>query len=381
MRSRRSALLIGAIALLASAGAVAAPEHAGAAGPVICSGVTAPTVSSVAKDTGLNSMFTNYGNTGAGWTGADSTWSARLPDGRDLWMYSDTFLWPITPPTRPTSAILVNNTFVPQSGSSLSTIYGGTQASPAAVIRPTTAGHWYWLGAGTVLGNQLQVPVMEWQRTGSGAFDIAWVANAVATFSLSNLTTPTSIAPLPSSAGIEWGSWVRNDGTYTYVYGVEDLGADKYLHIARVAGTDLRGTWSYWTGSAWSSSESASARVLDGVGNEYSVHKLTSQLYMLTTMDTSVAFSAELVAYFSCSPTGPFTARTTLYNTPEAGPLGTYGNGNIYTYNAHAHPELSTSGKVVISYNVNSLDATVGGDVYKDVSIYRARFIDVNLSY
>src|SRR3954468_18342059 len=158
MRSRRSALLIGAIALLASAGAVAAPEHAGAAGPVVCSGVTAPTVSSVAKDTGLNSMFTNYGNTGAGWTGADSTWSAKLPDGRDLWMYSDPFLWPITAPPRPSNAILVSTAFVSQSGSSLSTIYGGTHASPAAVIRPATAGHWYWLGDGTAVGNPLPAP-------------------------------------------------------------------------------------------------------------------------------------------------------------------------------------------------------------------------------
>ena len=51
MRPRRSALLTGAVALLATAvpaAAVAAPEHTRAAGPAVCSGVTAPTVSSVA---------------------------------------------------------------------------------------------------------------------------------------------------------------------------------------------------------------------------------------------------------------------------------------------------------------------------------------------
>ena len=36
---------------------------------------------------------------------------------------------------------------------------------------------------------------------------------------------------------------------------------------------------------------------------------------------------------------------------------------------------------LIVSYNVNSLDATIGGDVYKDVSIYRARFLDVKLAY
>jgi len=177
--------------------------------------------------------------------------------------------------------------------------------------------------------------------------------------------------------GIEWGSWVRHDTSYTYIYGVEDLGANKYLHIARVSGTDLAGTWSYYVGgdptlaASWSSTESASVRVLDGVANEYSVHKLTSGLYMLTTMDTTAAFSAQLEAYFSCTPTGPFVDETLLYTTPESGPYGSYGNGNVYTYNAHVHVELSTSSKLVISYNVNSLDATVGGDVYRDVSIYR----------
>jgi hypothetical protein len=376
-----------AFLLLAAVTVALPPGAARAAGPTVCTGVTAPTVSSVASDTTLNTRFTNYANTGAGWTGADSTWSARLPDGRDLFMFSDTFLGPITPPTRPDSAVLINNSFVPDSGGTLSTIHGGTSSSPLAVIRPATSGHWFWLGSGVVLGGVLQVPVTEWQRTGTGAFDIAWVGNSLATFSLSNLVTPTSITALPSAANIEWGSWVRNDGGYTYVYGVEDLGAHKYLHIARVAGTNLAPAWSYYAGGdptlagSWSSTEGSSVRVLDGVANEYSVHKLTSGLFMLTTMDTSVAFSAELDGYFSCTPTGPFVARTTLYTTPESGPYGTYGNGNVYTYNAHVHVELSTSGRLVVSYNVNSLDASVGGDLYRDVSIYRPRFIDVNLAY
>ena len=99
------------------------------------------------------------------------------------------------------------------------------------------------------------------------------------------------------------------------------------------------------------------------------------------TMDTTLAFSAELDAYFSCTPTGPFVAKTTLYSTPETGPYGSYGNPNVYTYNAHVHPELSTSRKLVVSYNVNSLDSSIGGDLYRDVTIYRPRFIDVYLTY
>src|SRR5438093_11757899 len=95
-RLRRAAWVAVALALGTAAGT------ARAAGPQVCVGVPAPTVSRVATDTALSTMFTSYGNSGDGWTGADSTWSAKLPDGRELWMFSDTFLEPITPPTRPT---------------------------------------------------------------------------------------------------------------------------------------------------------------------------------------------------------------------------------------------------------------------------------------
>jgi hypothetical protein len=374
-RLTRAAILAGAAVLTAAGTAAAQP----------CPGTNAPAVASVTPNAGLNSMFTEYGNTGDGWTGGDSTYSAPLPDGRELWMFSDTFLGPITPPTRPTTAPIVNNTFVAQQGNSLSTIHGGTAEAPDHLIKPSTPGHWYWIGAGTVWGSKLELPVLEFRKTGPDVWDLAWTANALATFKTNRLHEPPTITPLPSSAGISWSAWVEREGGTTYVYGVEDLGAHKYLHIAKVHGS-LRGEWRYYTGGdakqpgAWSDEEADSIRVMDSVSNEHSVHKLRDGLYMLTTMDTSVPFSAELVAYFACSPTGPFVDRTTLYTAPETGPFGSYGDGDVYSYNAHAHPELSTPTNVVVSYNVNSLDATIGGDVYRDVSIYRPRFIDVRLT-
>src|SRR4051794_32017888 len=38
------------------------------------------------------SMFNTYGDAGNHWTGADSTVSVPLPDGRNAWLFSDTFL-------------------------------------------------------------------------------------------------------------------------------------------------------------------------------------------------------------------------------------------------------------------------------------------------
>jgi hypothetical protein len=376
-RAVRAATLAGAVAL-ALPGAASAAE--------VCPGVNAPAVASATPNTALDAKFTEYGNSGDGWTGGDSTYSARLPDGRQLWMFSDTPMPPITPPTRPDSTQLVNQSFVVQRGDRMSTVHGGTDAAPDHLVTPATPGNWYWLGAGTTWGAKLEVPLIEFRKTGTGAWDLAWTANALATFDTRKLEKAPKVTPLPSSADIMWSAWVERDGLVTYIYGVEDRGADKYLHIARTLGPIRGGHWQYYKGgdpkrlSSWSFKESDSARVMNHVSNEHSVHKLRKGLYMLTTMDTEVAFSNEIVAYFSCSPAGPFTNRTTLYHAPETGLWGSYGDPDIYSYNAHAHPELSSSGKVLISYNVNTFDTSIGGDFYRDVSIYRPRFIDVQLT-
>lgn len=378
----RAAVLMGT-----AIGALGAPGIAAAVD--VCPGTPAPTVVSTGTNTSLTNKFTTYGNSGAGWTGADSTYSARLPNGNDLWQFSDTFLGPITPPTRPASAPMIHNSFVRQNGSTLSTITGTSGGAPDSLMTPTTPGHWYWLGAGTVngAGTHLEVPITEWMKTGPSIWDIAWVANKLARFPVGSLSTPT-ITTLPSGTGIQWASWVSRDGGYTYIYGVEDLGADKYMHIARVSGSSVTGTWKYYKGgnpalpASWSTTEADSIRVADHVANEYSVHKVKSGLYMLTTFDTTIPFDAQIVAYFSCKPTGPFVAKTPLYLAPEAGPFGTYADGDVYAYNAHVHPQLSTATNLLFTYNVNSLDPTVGspGDLYDNVSIYRPRFINLQLT-
>jgi len=363
---------------------------AGAATVEVCPGVPVPQLQSATPDTALNTMFTRYGNDNRrtdDWTGADSTYSIRLPGGREAWLFSDTFLGTVNadgsrPPVIEEGGTtpFINNSFVVQQGGSLATVHGGTAASPTAIMPPPDSTHWYWAGSGIVAGGQLQQVYLEFERFGTGTWDWAWKRNVLARFAPGRLDQPIDVRPLPSSANIEWGSWQEQgaDG-WIYLYGVEDLGLTKYLHVARVHGPDLASPWQYLDASGnWSASEADSARVTDGVSNEYSVSRL-GNLWVLVTQDTTELFSSKIVAYFSCSPTGPFTNKTVVYTTPETGLLGSYGNANVWTYNPHAHPELADGahGKLVVSYNVNSFDNT---DTYKDVSIYRPRFIDVQFA-
>ncbi|NUW43687.1 DUF4185 domain-containing protein [Nonomuraea rhodomycinica] len=341
------------------------------------SSACAPTVKGASTDARLTSLFTAYGNDNSrldDWTGADGTYSLRMPDGRELWIFSDTFLGRINPDgSRPPvveeggTTVFLNNTFAVERAGRLATIHGGTPDKPAAVMPPRDKNHWYWAGDATLAGGLVEVTYQEYERYGTGAWDWRWHRNVVARFAPGRLDRPISVHDLPSGHGVSWASATLKDGGYTYVYGVEDLGSPKYMHIARVKGQSLLGGWEYLKGDGtWSPDEADSARIMSGVANEYSVTKVGDG-YVLITHDTTEVLSADIVAYSSCSPFGPFTGKQHVYTTPET-------NGNIFTYNAHAHPEVSGKG-LVVSYNVNSF---VNTDHYRDSTIYRPRFIDVS---
>lgn len=324
------------------------------------------------------------------WTGADSTYSTPLPGGRDLWIFSDTFLGTVNPDGSRSPTVsdggdtpFINNSFVLTGRRGIRTITGGTAAAPAALMPPPDSDHWYWSRDGMVLDGRLDVIYSEFASTGSGPLDFGWYRNVLAQYSPHDLSHPADVLPLPSSDDISWGAWLLRSNGYTYVYGTEDLGAHKYLHLARVQGSNLTRPWQFLTADgSWSTQESASARVTGTPGTSINVSNELSvvqhgRVYVLVTQDMSAPLSAGIDLAYSCSPTGPFVDETTAYTTPETGPAGTYHDPDVYTYNPHEHPELDKGNRLVISYNVNSLTNT---DLYQTASIYRPRFIFVSLN-
>lgn len=374
-----------AIALAATA-VVSAPAAAQAAplpAPDTCSLASASFTATQSVDTQRTAAFTAYANSGDGgdgWSGADSTYSVKLPGGRLAWVFSDTFLGPVAADgTRPESSPFINNSIVIERATGdLSTVHGGTSQAPQALVPPPDDSHWYWFGAAVSdpSGGSMSVVALEFQKFGPGIWDWGWDSNHLATFDTTTWKL-TSLVDLPSSAGVQWSAWIEQVGADRYVYGVEDLGLDKYLHIAKVTGGDLAdpAAWSYWTGTGWSSKESDSVRVMNGVANEHSVARFRDG-YLMVTQDTRELFSNKIVGYVSCSPVGPFREIGTLATMPEVGPNGSYHDGNIFAYNAHEHPELRKGSTLEITYNVNSFDNT---QLYRDASIYRPRFLTVQL--
>lgn len=372
-----SAALLGGVAFTASAAATSPTSDTESAGQA-CELVDTDWTASSRVEPHRTELFGDYSDSGVAWTGGDSTYSVKLPRGRTVWLFSDTFLGPVNDDlSRPIETPFLNNSFVVERGDELTTVTGGTSGEPDSLVPPDRERSWNWLGAGIAGPRSLDVMFMEFAAFGDGQWDWAWEQNKLVRFDPKTYEV-REIVPMPSESGVQWASWLeRNDG-FTYIYGVDDQGLNKYMHLARVAGKDLTTSWEYWTGAGWSSTETDSAAIMPGVANEYSVSKFRDG-YLLVTQDTTEVFSRNIVAYTACNPWGPFVPATTLYFAPDG--LGwddpDEANPNIFTYNAHEHPHLRRGNRLLVTYNVNSLEPN---ELYDDVTIYRPRFIEVELT-
>lgn len=362
----------------ARAGRMAAASVLGAAGllatSIPLSAAAAPTCVDVtaAVDEQLRDRFGQYGDTAGQWTGADSAYSVELPDGRTAWIYSDTFLGEVNETHgRPLDSPFIHNSINVDDGGEITTYTGGTPEAPESLVKVAGADEardWYWFGDATVHGDELQVLLVEFVKTGDTMWDFAFAGNGVATFDASTLEL-ISVDEIQTD-GINWGSAIyeNTEDGYTYVYGVEDLGAQKFAHLARVAGGDLAdGQWEYLGDEGWSTDHATTKRILEGVSNEFSVSSFQGR-FTLVTGDATEILSSKIVMYRSTSLEGPWTGKTVLYSTPETG-------GNIFTYNAKAHPELGDGHTLLVTYNVNSFDTN---DLYTEVDNYRPRYVTVD---
>ena len=335
--------------------------------------------------TALNAMFAAYGDSNRrldDWTGADNTASVALPDGRTAWVFADTFLDRVNADHSRDNEDFIQNSIVVQRGDRLvRTVHGGTRRHPETLIQ-TDDGHqsdgkeevgdsWYWANGATVDGGKLQVFVNKYWMFSDEVFGFEWLGNAIATFSLPGLRLE-SVRQIVSADGVTWGSTVVREGGYQYVYGNKDHAEDptkpNELMLARAKDGDLLGRWEYWNGSGWSIHFRDAAPLLEGNGTAVGIQKVGGA-YVLVTFDNRSLLSPDIVAYSSCSLTGPWSGPTKLYQTPETG-------GNQFTYDARLHPQLSRNGRLVLSYNVNSFEFQ---DLMDDVRIYRPRFVSVKL--
>lgn len=342
-------------------------------------------------DATFNALFTRGG---PGWTGGDSTYSQRLPDGRTVFFFSDSYVAStpapngaeVDPVTRTRANILFqahNSLVVLSNDGTVSTIAGGDPQNPSSLFVPANSNNMFWMGDSTVIQTatgdyKLIVYLLEF--TSGWAFQ----GTSVATLSLPTLSID-SITPLPQAGRIEWGSSVLQSGGHVFIYGIEDV-FTKYPHVARTttAGLTNKTAWQFWNGSVWVSDEASSARIIgapDSISNEFNVsqiHAAGGEGYVLTTMDTTPMYTAwkDIVMYFSCSPQGPWTPKQVVYSIPESGKPDYGGAGQFLVYNPHSHFEFTGNGSVLVSYDLNTSQSA--DLVWADN--YRPRFVRIPIN-
>jgi hypothetical protein len=163
---------------------------------------------------------------------------------------------------------------------------------------------------------------------------------------------------------------------YIYVYGVEDNPKNRKLLVARAPEDqfDNPSAWRFWGGDGWTANMDIAAPVATNVSNELSVSPIRSTdgtvVYVLVYQHNGT--SPYICVRISSSPYTGFGPAEPIYKCPERENDPT---GKVFTYNAKAHPHLSTPGTLLISYNVNTFNDT--GEQIAYGEIYRPRFIEL----
>jgi hypothetical protein len=110
------------------------------------------------------------------------------------------------------------------------------------------------------------------------------------------------------------------------------------------------------------------------VGSAFSVVR-DGGTYVLFTMAAGSRGLTTVTSYWACSPTGPWHGPTRSFSPPLP-------PGQVAAYNPQVHTALRGDGRIVLSYDVNWLDATATSaalNLSRNVSLYRPRFVTLRL--
>lgn len=341
----------------------------------------------------------------SGWTGADGIYSIPLDGyegpsvtaaGKQLILFSDTFIGEVDSNNRRKNASLVNNTLAllqsnnPDPADVEFFWKKDINNKPKAVFVPNTpeanAGDWYWLMDGIALYDTIYVYALRLNGSNTGGFGFEVNGVALLKFTLDDenfisdvqqFDTPLFSKDSIQNSDIVLGQAVMSKTTesgnpdpdgFIYVYGPRSSSNGKELMAARVLPENIESfsKYEYWNGTVWGNSINDCVPITNGISQEFSVTPVKNGKYLLVFQTgSSVALKS------GDSPVGPFGIMNSIYNAPEI-----LVDSDIFIYNAKAHPNLSTPDELLISYNVNSFEFS---DHFNNADIYMPRFIYLNI--
>ncbi|TIC88265.1 DUF4185 domain-containing protein [Nocardioides sp. GY 10113] len=293
------------------------------------------------------------------WQAGDIGASARLADGRIVWLFGDT-LRPNMDPS------LVANSMLVTSGECVSQLL---DAAKGPVIPDVSENVVRWpmsvVAGGGDDGDPELIAVLcsRIDRGHSGEFGFTFLGTSAAVFAAQpgeapQLVKVVDITPDSRRADqINWGAAATLSGDWIYVYGTR-LTGQKYdvgreLYVARAPRSDpgARHRWRFWDGDGWVAGADAAQAVLPsdgGVSQTLSVDRIGAGFVAVSKRNGDV--SDFVYKWTAPDPWGPWRPVEEL-----KAPAGL--DTGRYEYAPLAHPEVRLrSGRLLISISRNTND-------------------------
>jgi len=314
------------------------------------------------------------------WQAGDIGASARLSDGRLVWVFDDTLR------TKKYDPPLVANSILITSGDCATQLM---TSENGPVIPDLSQGPVLWPTSVAVLRNDPHVPdgtdvlVVPCARTLRGSsgdtLDFTYRGASTAVFTVTPGGVPTlqgvyEVTPdNPDQHQIQWGQATTVRTHWFYVYGTRAKGNEfgRELYVARVPVDDPRNrdSWQFWDGNHWQPKPDDAVPVIGtdpGVSQTLSVHFEHGQ-YVVTSKRGG-DLGDFVYTWDSPHPTGPWDPNQAL-----RAPAG-FDTGH-YQYAPLAHPEIPVApGYLLVSVSRNRADFE---EVVKDPKKGRPLFAEV----
>lgn len=338
----------------------------------------------VETDEAYNVLFTRTD----GWSGGDVACTVPLSDSVTLWLFGDSWIGPVVD-NRHNDARMINNAVAVQLGKNanpdkLTFFYGQVDGKPASLFIPPDGRGFFWLTGGGILmrkGLVLMVSQIVKIEGDPSVFGFEGIGNYI--FSIANpLDDPdhwqVEMKKMPffeksrDGSEISFGTPQFYKDGFIYVYGtlLRQPEMNRFMLLARVPEDHLMdfGQWEFYSGVTWQNDFKKASRLCDRFGAEYSVSWQPS-LKKYITIYSELGMSEKIMMRTSLKPEGPWSEQEIVYTAPEAD-----WDKDNFCYAARAHPELSGTGDLLISYICNSTDFW---KMAADARIYRPKFVRI----